>query len=144
MTTTNNADKSLAANTAFHVALAFVGLGGWAVFANRFHPLMDALGAGLLQGAISGTLTIFLKKGLERMSAMFFTAPKSDEGAGRNVAALIAPPIITATIIAAILVTAHTLAHTPEVFATIAVPWSVSTIYSIVYNTRLWRQANGR
>lgn len=142
MTTTNNADKSLAANTVFHVALAFVGLGGWAVFANRFHPLMDALGAGLLQGAISGTLTIFLKKGLERMSAMFFGARKS--GTGHNIAALIAPPILTATTIFGILFTAHTLAHTPEVFATIAVPWTVSTIYAILYNTRLWRQANGR
>jgi hypothetical protein len=57
---------------------------------------------------------------------------------------LIAPPILTATIIFGILFTAHTLAHTPEVFATIAVPWTVSTIYAILYNTRLWRQANGR
>jgi hypothetical protein len=144
MTTTKKVDNSPAANTAFHVALGFIAMGGWAVFANRFHPLMDALGAGLLQGAISGTLTLFLKKGLERMSAMFFAAPNSDGRASRNVAALVLPPIITATVIAAILVTAHTLAHTPEVFATIAVPWSVSTLYSIVYNLRLWRQANGR
>jgi hypothetical protein len=144
MTTTKNVDNSPAANTAFHVALGFIAMGGWAVFANRFHPLMDALGAGLLQGAISGTLTLFLKKGLERMSATFFAAPNSNERASRNVAALILPPIITATVIAAILVTAHTLAHTPEVFATMAVPWSVSTLYSIVYNLRLWRQANGR
>jgi hypothetical protein len=54
------------------------------------------------------------------------------------------PPLITATAIAAILVTAHTLAGTPEILATIAVPLTVSTSYAILYNLRLWRAAHGR
>ncbi|MGD9982287.1 MAG: hypothetical protein AB7H66_15595 [Hyphomonadaceae bacterium] len=144
MSTTKDAPNSVASSTPVHVAFGFLAMGAWAVFANRHHPLSDALLAGLVQGVISGTLTLFLKKGLERMNAMFFAAPRLDEGMGRNIAALIAPPLVTATIIAAILFIAHTLAGTPEVLATIAVPWTVSTLYAIVYNVRLWRQANGR
>jgi hypothetical protein len=136
--------KSVAGSTAFHVAFGFVLMGGWAVFANRDHPLPNALLAGLVQGAISGSLTLVLKKGLERMSAMFFNAPQSDERQGRAIAALIAPPLITATAILAILVTAHTLAGTPEVAATISFPFAVSTTYAIVYNWTLWRRAHGR
>lgn len=135
---------SLASNTAVHVAFGFITMGAWAVFANRGHPLPDALLAGLVQGTISGSLTLMLKKALERMSAAFFSAPQSDEGIGRRLAALVVPPIITATAILAILVGAHTLAGTPEVFATIAVPFAVSTTYAILYNLGLWREANGR
>jgi hypothetical protein len=144
MSTSKSGRQSLAANTSVHVAFGFLAMGAWAVFANRLHPLADALLAGLVQGTISGTLTLFLKKGLERMSAMFFAAPKADEGIGRNIAALIVPPAVTATAILTILVTAHTIAGTPEVAATIAVPFAVSTTYAILYNLRLWRQANGR
>jgi hypothetical protein len=136
--------KSVTGSTAFHVAFGFVLMGGWAVFANRDHPLPDALLAGLVQGAISGSLTLFLKKGLERMSAMFFRAPQSDERQGRAIAALIVPPLLTATAILAILVTAHTLAGTPEIAATISFPFAVSTTYAIIYNWTLWRAAYGR
>ena len=134
----------MASNTFVHVAFGFLAMGAWAVFANRAHPLPQALLAGLVQGTISGTLTLFLKKGLERMSAMFFKARQSDEGQGRNVAALFIPPVITATAIATILFTAHTLAGTPEILATIAVPLTVSTSYAILYNLRLWKAAHDR
>jgi hypothetical protein len=40
----------------------------------------------------------------------------------------------------AILVTAHALAGTPEIAATIAVPFTVSTSYAIIYNWGLWRR----
>lgn len=131
-----------AESTAFHVAFGFVLMGGWAMFANRNHPLPDMLLAGLVQGLISGTLTLFLKKGLERMSKMFFSARQSDEGQGRGIAALFVPPLITATAIFAILFTAHTLAGTPEIALTIAVPFAVSTTYAILYNLKLWRAAH--
>jgi len=133
-----------AGSTVFHVAFGFVLMGAWAVFANRAHPLPQALLAGLVQGTISGTLTLFLKKGLERMSAMFFRARQSDEGQGRNMAALFVPPLITATLIFIILFTAHTLAGTPELALTIAVPFTVSTTYAILYNLRLWKAAHDR
>ncbi len=125
--------EAAAANTLVHVAFAFIVLGGWAVFANRHHSLPEMLIAGAVQGTISATLTLGLKKFLEWFAARMKGWP-----------ALIAPPLITASTILAILWSAHTLAGTPEIAATIAVPFTVSTTYAILYNLRLWRQANGR
>jgi len=122
-----------AQSTFAHVAFAFLLMGGWAMFANRAHPLPTMLLAGLVQGTISGLLTLVLKKFLEWVSAKM-----------SGVIALIAPPLITATCIFLILTTAHTWARTPEVWATIAFPFAVSTTYAILYNLRLWRAANGR
>jgi mannose/fructose/N-acetylgalactosamine-specific phosphotransferase system component IIC len=119
----------MATSTVAHVGFGFLAMGAWAVFANRAHPLPQALLAGLVQGLISGTLTLFLKKGLEWMNVRFTGA-----------VALIAPPLITASLILAILVGVHTLAGTPEIAATIAVPFAVSTSYAIVYNYGLWRK----
>ncbi len=131
-------------STIVHVAFGFIAMGAWAVFANRGHPLPQALLAGLVQGLISGSLTLVLKKSLERMSAMFFNARSSDEGLGKPLAALIVPPLITAASILAILVGIHTLARTPEIAATIAVPFTVSTSYAIIYNLGLWRRHGRR
>jgi len=130
----------VATSTIAHVGFAFLAMGGWALFANRDHALGQALLSGLVQATISALLTLGLKKGLERMSAYFLRAQASDEGIGRNLAALVVPPLITAATILAILVSAHTLAGTPEIAATIAVPFTVSTSYAIIYNWGLWRR----
>lgn len=122
----------MATSTLAHVGFAFFAMGGWALFANRDHPLSAALLAAFVQGTISALLTLCLKKFLE-----WFAAKLSGP------AALLLPPLITAGSILTILVTAHTLAGTPEIFATIAVPFTVSTTYAILYNLRLWRAANG-
>jgi hypothetical protein len=141
----------MAGSTVAHVAFGFLAMGAWAVFANRNHPLPDALLAGLVQGTISGLLTLVLKKALEWMSGFMgrrrprrHAPPPAGEGAGGPYLSLLAPPIVTASSILAILVGAHTLAGTPEILATIAVPFTVSTTYAILYNLRLWRDANGR
>jgi hypothetical protein len=148
----------MASNTFVHVAFGFLAMGAWAVFANRAHPLPQALLAGVVQGTISGTLTLFLKKFLEWMSARLSPTlrqaqrdaggegrqPEPVEGDARWLAALILPPLITATAIGTILFTAHTIAGTPEVLATIAVPFTVSTSYAILYNLRLWKAAHDR
>lgn len=163
MSETKSFRETLAQNTVVHVAFGFLAMGAWAVFANRDHPLGQALLAGLVQGAISGLLTLVLKKFLEWMSkrlspalrqaqgdaggitpALEGSQPRPVEGGARSLIALILPPLITATAIATILTTAHTLAGTPEVLATIAVPFTVSTSYAILYNLRLWRAAHGR
>lgn len=125
--------EAIASNTVLHVAFAFVVMGGWAVFANRSHSAPEMLLAGLVQGAISGVLTLGLKKFLEWFSARL-----------RGLPALIAPPLITAATILAILWSAHTIAGTPEIIATISFPFTVSTTYAVLYNLRLWRQANDR
>lgn len=163
MSETKSFRETLAQNTFVHVAFGFLAMGAWAVFANRDHPLGQALLSGLVQGTISGLLTLVLKKFLEWMSRRLSPAlrqaqgdaggnapplegrrPEPVEGQARSVAALVVPPLITATAIATILVTAHTLAGTPEILATIAVPFTVSTTYAILYNLRLWRAAHGR
>lgn len=123
----------MAQSTVAHVGFGFLAMGAWAVFANRAHPIEQALLAGLVQGTISGLLTLVLKKFLEWVSARL-----------SGVLALILPPLITASCILAILTTAHTLAGTPEILATIAVPFTVSTSYAILYNLSLWRRRHER
>lgn len=118
-----------ATSTVAHVGFAFLAMGGWAVFANRDHALSQALLAGLVQGTISALLTLCLKKFLEWINARL-----------SGYVALVAPPLITAASILAILTSAHTLAGTPEVLATIAVPFTVSTSYACIYNWGLWRR----
>jgi LytS/YehU family sensor histidine kinase len=116
-------------STIAHVGFAFLAMGAWAVVANRGHEAPQALLAGLVQGSMSGLITLGLKKFLEWSHARL-----------RGAAALLLPPFITAASILAILVSAHTLAGTPEIAATIAVPFTVSTTYACVYNWGLWRK----
>jgi len=119
----------MASSTLAHVGFAFLAMGGWAWFANRGHAFPTPLWAGLVQGTISALLTLGLKKFLEWFSAKL----------GGSVA-LVLPPLVTAASILTILISAHTLAGTPEIWATIAVPFSISTPYAALYNWRLWRQ----
>ncbi len=103
-------------------------MGGWALWANRAHGLEAALPAALAQGVFSGAVTGVLKKALEWMDGR--TAPAL---------AYVLPPVLTAATILAALVVLHTLVGTPEVARTVAFPWSVSTLYAIVYNAGLVR-----
>jgi mannose/fructose/N-acetylgalactosamine-specific phosphotransferase system component IIC len=123
----------MATSTLVHVGFAFLAMGAWAAFANRAHPLPQVLLAGAVQGAISGLLTLGLKTFLEWINARLSRR-----------AALIAPPVITAVSIVSVLIGVHTLAGTPEIAVTIAVPFTVSTSYACVYNFGLWRRRNGR
>lgn len=118
-----------ARSTIAHVGFGFLAMGAWAMFANRAHPFEAMLLAGLVQGTISGLLTLCLKKFLEWLNVRLAGA-----------AALVVPPAITASTILAILYTAHTLAGTPALWATIAVPWTISTSYAILYNLRLSKE----
>jgi hypothetical protein len=119
----------LARATSVHIAVAFVAMGGWTLFANRAHGA--AIAPALIQGAISGAITAVLKRVLEAMSRRLAGA-----------AAYVAPPLTTASVILAVLVTVHVLIGTPEVLATISVPWSVSTLYAVVYAAVLARGAD--
>lgn len=111
-----------------HVAFGFLLMGGWAFFANRVHGLAGAWLPALVQGTISGALTGALKKTLEAL-----------DGRLSGALAFIVPPAVTAGSILVLLVLAHTLIGTPELVATIAFPWSVSTLYAVVYNAGLVR-----
>jgi len=111
-----------------HIAFGFVMMGGWALFANRSHGLAGAWLPALVQGILSGALTGVLKKTLEAL-----------DGRLSGVPAFAVPPAVTAGSILTLLTLVHTAIGTPEVIATIAVPWSVSTLYAIVYNAGLVR-----
>ena len=120
--------RSLTRSTAAHVGFAFVAMGGWALFANSGHGLAAALAPAVAQGLLSGAITLVLKRTLEAMSARL-----------RGPGAYMLPPLVTAAVILAVLTAVHTLLGTPEIARTIAVPWSVSTLYAIVYTAALVR-----
>ena len=122
----------LARASAVHVAVAFVAMGGWALFANRAHG-SAALAPALVQGTISGLITLVMKRVLEAFCARL-----------NGPLAFVLPPLATASVILALLISIHRLIGTPEILATIAVPWSVSTGYAIIYAAALRRDTRGR
>jgi hypothetical protein len=107
-------------------------MGGWTLWANAGHGLAAAWLPALVQGAISGTITLVLKRALEAMAARL-SGP----------AAYIVPPVVTAAVILGLLIGVHRLIGTPEIARTIAVPWSVSTLYAIIYTSVLARGRKG-
>lgn len=116
----------LARSSALHVGFACLAMGGWAAFANRAHPLGPMLLVGLVQGLLSGAITLVLKRSLEAM-AKRVSGPF----------AFVLPPLVTCIVVLAVLLGAHHLAGTPEVWATIAVPYAVSSSYAWIYNASL-------
>ena len=118
----------LARSGAVHMGFAFLAMGGWAVFANREHAMPAPLLAGAIQGTLSACITLFLKRVVEAIGARL-----------TGIAALAFPPLAAFAISVTLLVTLHTLAGTPEVLATIAVPLTVATSYAALYNYALWK-----
>ncbi|MGZ8407022.1 MAG: hypothetical protein ACXWVJ_03240, partial [Caulobacteraceae bacterium] len=102
--------------------------GGWALFANRDHAAVQAWTAALAQGVMSGAITLVLKRFLEWASVRL-SGP----------AAALVPPLASATAIFLLLTGVHRLMGTPEILATIAVPFTVSTLYAFVYCATLVR-----
>lgn len=111
-----------------HVIFAFVAMGGWALFANRAHGA-GALAPALVQGLVSAGITAILKGVLDRFAGRF-----------PGLAAYVLPPLITASVVLAALVAIHLGIGTPELVRTIAAPWSVSTLYAILYAADLERR----
>ena len=118
----------LARSGAVHMGFAFLAMGGWAVFANREHAMPAPIIAGVVQGALSACITLFLKRVVEAIATRL-----------TGLSALVVPPLAAFAISVTLLVTLHTLAGTPEVLATIAVPLTVATTYAALYNYALWK-----
>jgi len=124
--------RTFAGSSATHVGFAFLAMGGWALFANSGHGMAAAWPPAVSQGVLSGLITLVLKRSLEALRGRFPGA-----------LAYILPPAITASAVLALLVAVHMLIGTPEVARTIAVPWSVSTLYAILYSATLARGQTG-
>jgi len=119
----------LARSSVVQVGFAFLAMGAWAVFANRSAGTAHALTAGLVQGALSGAITLGLKRFLEVASARL-----------AGVWAMIVPPATSCAVILILLVSAHLLAGTRHVLATISVPYAVSSTYAWVYALMMVRE----
>lgn len=117
-------------SAAAHTGVAFLAMGGWAAFANRNHPMPAPLYAGLLQGAISATITYGLKRVVEAVSART-----------RGFAAILWPTLAAWAVSMAILMTLHSLAGTPELATTVALPNMVATVYAALYARAIRRRA---
>ena len=122
------AERSIFRSSAAHMAFGFLLMGGWALFANRAHGLEASWLPALAQGAVSALLTGVIKKAIEWM-----------DGRIGGPLAYIVPPLVTASSILATLFAMHSAIGTPEIAATIAFPWSISTLYAIIYNAGLVR-----
>ncbi|URK87039.1 hypothetical protein LP421_24660 [Rhizobium sp. RCAM05350] len=115
-----------------HVLFAFLAMGGWAVFANRGHAMPQPFYSGLLQGALSACLTLFLKSVIDVLSKRF-----------SGVVRFWAPPLIACLGSASQLTVLHALIGTPEIACTIVVPLLVSTSYASIYNYSISRRRGG-
>ncbi len=122
------AERSIFRSSAFHMAFGFLLMGGWALFANRAHGLAESWLPAVAQGTVSALLTGVIKKVIERL-----------DGRLAGALAYIVPPLVTASSILAVLFALHAIIGTPEIAATIAFPWSISTLYAIIYNAGIVR-----
>jgi hypothetical protein len=114
------------------VGFAVLAMGAWALLANSAHGLGQAWRPALVQGLLSGLITLVLKRALEALVRRL-------TGRAPDLVAAFGPPVLTATVILAALMTIHRLIGTPEIVRTIAVPWSVSTLYAFIYSAALVR-----
>ncbi|KRD48845.1 MULTISPECIES: hypothetical protein [Sinorhizobium/Ensifer group] len=124
--------KGLAGSGVVHVAFAFFAMGGWALFANRHHPMPKPLLAAVIQGTLSALLTLYLKTAVDALSRRF-----------RGTKRLFLPPLLACLGSSAALVAIHTMSGTPEVLRTIALPLAVSTTYAAIYNYSINRGEPG-
>ncbi len=108
--------------------VAFLAMGGWALYANSAHPMPKPILAGLVQGALSGAITYALKRTLDALRVRMT----------RRLGWWL-PPVITLSCSLCLLFGAHWVAGTPEILRTISVPYSVAALYAITYNFLMWR-----
>jgi hypothetical protein len=123
------------------MAFGFVLMGGWAVLANRGHPMPAPLVAGLAQGTMSALLTGVFKAIMDRILGFMAQLPQLRRW--RHIGGMVAAGLTGLVIFAlsiTILHTVHRLVGTPELNRTILVPVTVVTFYALVYSAIRWRR----
>ena len=120
--------KGILRSSAMHTAAGGVLMGSWAWFANRGFDWPAPVLAALVQGAITASITYVMKRVIETVSAR-----------SGGIAQFILPPMAAAMVSASVLIGLHSLAGTPALWLTIAVPFSVATVYAVIYAATLAR-----
>jgi hypothetical protein len=121
--------RAFAGRSSVHVTGAVAVMGGWAAAANRAHGAAAALRAALVQAAASAFVTYTLKTSLDSMARSL-----------RGRLAFFGPPTVTCGVVLALLVAAHRLAGTRELWSTIAVPYAASSAYAWIYTLLVARR----
>ncbi|MFA3919902.1 hypothetical protein [Ruegeria hyattellae] len=119
---------SLLQSKAVHGVGGFVLMGGWAFFANRAHEMPAPLVAGIVQGLLTASITLFLKRIIE---GIFLRTA--------GWLRMVLPPLVAFLVSLVLLTGIHRLAGTPALLATISVPLTVSTLYAFLYTIALSR-----
>ena len=123
--------RAVAGHSVTHLLFAFLGMGGWAIFSNRAHPMPEPVVAGAVQGSLSAVLTLVLKSIIDRLAERF-----------AGLTALWAPPLLAMSVSAVLLTAIHRLSGTPEILQTVSLPLTVAATYVTIYN---WsRRSTGR
>lgn len=115
--------RRIAGHSVTHVLFAIVGMGSWAVFSNRAHPMPEPIIAGAVQATLSAFLTLVLKTIIDRLAEHF-----------TGMTALWLPPLAAISVSACLLLVIHSVSGTPEVLSTISLPLTVATCYATIYN----------
>lgn len=115
--------RTVAGHSITHVLFAFLGMGGWAAFSNRSHPMPEPVVAGAVQGTLSAFLTLVLKSIVDHLAERF-----------AGLTALWAPPLLAMTVSAGLLTAIHSLSGTPEILQTVSLPLTVAATYVTIYN----------
>lgn len=113
-----------------HMASGFCLMGAWAAFANLLHPWPAPIWAAVTQGVMTAIITLGLKQMVERVSDAFPDWP-----------GVALPPLLACALSVLLLSTVHRYMGTPEIWITLLVPVTVSTIYAAVYAFSLRRMS---
>lgn len=116
-------------HNAMHGLVGFVAMGGWAALANRAFGPTEMVQAGLIQGALSALLTLYLKRVVEHLNRRL-----------AGPARWWCPPLVAVSGSATLLTAMHWWAGTPALLTTLALPLAVSSSYVVIYNLLLIRQ----
>ncbi len=119
--------RDLLGNRIGHIAFAFLGMGGWAFWANRMHEMPAPLIAGVVQGMISASLTIVMQM---LIIALF-------RWRQNPWLCILGASLMSLTTLLAM----HTVARTPELLVTIALPWCIGVTYAVLFSFNTAKQA---
>lgn len=108
---------------------AFLLFGGWALIANRAHPVSDMARAALAQGSLSFVSTTFSALLLEYLYGLGRTP-------GRK---LVLAAVGTPAIVLATMTGVHALAGTPNIVITLLPSWISGAIFCVAYTLNLRR-----